>query len=366
MSGCCEPQKKGAFKIGVVISLTGVAEPLGRPEKNSIELLEKKINAAGGISGRKVDFLIRDDESEPQRASQLASELLTKNKVSAIIGGSITSCTMAMIPIAERNKIPLVSCAAGTDITTPPRKWVFSVAPPSSLVVEKLLSYIQENLGKNKIALLYDATAYGATAVNELETKAQERGITLVSKESYGSADVDMTRQLRKISATDAQVLIIWGTNPGPAYIARNARDLGIDIPLIGSHGIANMDFIQLAGSAAEGVVFPAGRLLIPEAIPQGTKQKAVVEEFRSEYKKAYNEEISTFAAHGWDAALLVTEVMKRGRTNSQQLRDEIEKTRELVGVSGIFSISKTNHCGLHVEDLVMIRIENGRWTLGE
>lgn len=354
---------KDFYKIGAVLSTSGPAAPLGQPEQRSLQLLEDKINKEGGIDGVKVKFIIEDDESDPAKASVATTKLIKQENVLAVIGSSSTGATLAMVPVATKEKIPQVCCAAGTKITQPVNKWVFRTPPSDSMAIEKVLQYLKNNLKVTKIAILHDSNAFGTGGADELRAKAPDSGIQVVAREQYGSTDTDMTAQLTKVKQTPAQAIVVWGTNPGPASIAKNMQQLNMTIPYVSSHGIANKKFIELAGPAANGVVLPAGRLLIPSSIPSGSDWRKAVDDFTALYKKTYGIDIDTYAAHGWDAGLIITDALKRAGNDPLKLRDEIEKTDKLVGVDGVYTYSPTNHDGLKVSDLIMIKIVNGAWT---
>ncbi len=362
----CGSQKvdatKVTYKIGAVLSLSGPAAPLGQPEQRSLMMLQEDLNSGAGVDGHKVEFIIEDDESQPEKAKAAITKLINQENVSAMIGSSSTGATLAMSPVAEQSKVPLVCCAAGTNITHPIMKYVFRTPPTDSMALTKVLEYLKAQK-LLKVAVLHDANAFGTGGADELSQKAPKYGVQVVARESYGSTDTDMTAQLTKIKGTDAQAIVVWGTNPGPASIAKNMQQLGMTIPYIGSHGIANKKFIELAGSAANGVVFPAGRMLIPSSIPAGSDWRNAVDNFVKAYKDKYNVEADTFAAHGYDAGLILTDAMKTAGTDPIAIRDQVEKTKGLVGIDGIYTYSPTNHDGLNTSDLIMIKIENGAWT---
>jgi branched-chain amino acid transport system substrate-binding protein len=354
---------KSVFKIGAVLSLSGPAAPLGIPEQNSLKMLETQMNAGAGVNGHKVQFIIEDDQSNPAMAATAINKLITQEGVSAMIGSSSTGATLAMVPVAMSAKVTQVCCAAGTAITSPVKMYVFRTPPTDSMAIDRVLAYLTKTLKVKQIAILHDANAFGTGGATELAAKAPKVGITVVANESYGSTDTDMTPQLTKIKQTPAQALVVWGTNPGPASIAKNMQQLGMTIPFIGSHGIANKTFITLAGTAANGVVFPAGRMLIPSSIPTGTAWRNAVDKFTADYKTAYGKDADTFAAHGWDAGLILTNAMKTAGTDKALIQSTVQKTKGLVGIDGIYNYSATNHDGLNVTDLIMIKIVNGQWT---
>jgi len=361
--GCSSKPSVSLYKIGVVLSASGPSAPLGTSEQNSIRLLESQINDQGGVDGVKVSFIIEDDQSDPAKASVAATKLITQDQVLALIGSSTTGATLAMAPIVEKNLVPLVSMAAGVKVTQPPQKWIFSVAPSDALVTQKVLIYLRDTLKVKTIAILHDANAYGTGGSDELKAKAPAYNIQIVADESYGSADTDMTPQLTKIQPTNAQALVVWGTNPGPASVAKNMQDLNMTIPFVGSSGIANQKFIELAGSAANGVVFAASKLIIPSSIPAGSAWAKSVNEFSAAYKKAYGVNIDTFAAHGWDSGNMVVNAIKSVGADSAKIQSELQSVTDYPGVDGVFTYTATNHSGLKVDALMMVKIVNGQWV---
>ncbi len=362
LAGCGGGGKAKAYKVGVIVSLSGTAAPLGQSEQRSINLLKDQLDESGGIDGGRVEFLFEDDQSDPLKATQAMNKLVTQEGVSAIVGSSTTGASLAMAPEALKKQVPVVCMAAGTKLTQPVQKWLFSVAPSDSLVMRKVLLYFRDDIKVKNVAVLYDSNAYGTGGAEEFKSAAPGYGIKVVASESYGSADTDMTPQLTKIAGTNAQAILVWGTNPGPASIAKNMQQLGIKLPFVGSSGIANKKFIELAGAGAEGVVFPASRIILPQTIKDEAWSKAV-SELSDRYRKKYNMEMDTFAAHGWDAANMVVNAMKKAGTESSAIRDEIEKTRDYAGADGVFTYSPKDHAGLKVDALVMVRITGGQWV---
>lgn len=354
---------KSVYKIGAVLSTSGPNSPRGQSEQRSLVLLETKVNDEGGVNGHKVLFVIEDDESDAGKAAVAANKLINQENVIALIGSSGTGPTIAMVPVVDQAQITQVCCAAGTNITHPVKKWVFRTPPTDSMAIDKIIQYLTKTLKVKKIAILHDTDAFWQGGADELKQKAPAAGIEVVDTEKYGSADTDMTAQLTKIKQTPAEALVVWGTNPGPAIVVKNMQQLGITIPFIGSQDIANKKFIELAGPEANGVVFPAGRLLIPSSIPSGSNWRKAVDDFSRLYKEKYQIDIDTFAAHGWDAGLIIVDAMKKAGTDSQKLRTQVEKTKGLVGIDGIYNYSTTDHDGLKVGDLIMIKVENGNWA---
>ncbi|MBC8017508.1 MAG: ABC transporter substrate-binding protein [Verrucomicrobia bacterium] len=354
----------GTIKIGGLFAVTGPASFLGEPEKKTLEMLVKDVNDKGGINGIKLEAVIYDTGGDATKAVQLATRLIKDDKVSVIIGPSTTGESMAVIPVAEKEKIPLVSCAAGIKITDPPKNWVFKTPANDHVAAEKILNYMAKQRQKS-IALLTVTDGFGASGREQIKTLAKQRGFTIVADEVYSPKDTDMTAQLTKIRGIKPDAIICWGTNPGPAVITKNVKQLGLKVPLYMSHGVASKKFIELAGAdAAEGVMLPAGKLAIYDVLPKNDPQYKLLKEYDQSYKKTYGLEASTFGGYAYDAFLLVTSAIRKSGTTSDQIRNGIEQTRKLVSISGIFNMSPKDHNGLDLSAFEMVKVTKGDWAL--
>jgi branched-chain amino acid transport system substrate-binding protein len=354
------------IRIGGLFSVTGPASFLGEPEKKTLELLAKDINSRGGVNGRMVELVIYDTQGDVTKAVQLATKLIKNDKVVAIIGPSTTGETMAVIPVVEKERIPLVSCAAGIKITDPPKKWVFKTPANDHVAGEKIFNYAAKLKQKN-LALLTVSDSYGASGREQLKALAAKKGFKIVADEVYSPKDTDMTPQLTRIRGFKPDAIICWGTNPGPAVVTRNMKQLGIKIPLYQSHGVASKKFIELAGAdAAEGVLLPAGKLAVYDLLPKNDPQLKVLREYDQMYKKAYGTEASTFGGYAYDGFQLVIGAVKKVGATPDQIRTGIEQTRKMVGISGVFTMSPTDHNGLNLSAFEMVRITRGDWALAK
>jgi branched-chain amino acid transport system substrate-binding protein len=352
------------LRIGALFAVTGPAAFLGEPEKNTLELLVKEINAKGGVKGQPVEAIIYDTTGDPTKAVQLATKLIKDDKVVAIIGPSTTGETMAVKPVTEKEKIPLVSCAAGIKITEPVNAWTFKTPANDHLAGEKILNYAVGK-GQKTFALLTVSDGFGASGREQLKVLADRKGLKIVADETFGPKDTDMTAQLTKIRAANPDAIICWGTNPGPAVVTRNVKQLGIKTPLYMSHGVASKKYIELAGAdAAEGVMLPAGKLAVFDKLPENDPQLKLLKEYDQAYRKAFGVEASTFGGYAYDAfQLIIGAVQKQGAT-TEQIRSGIEQTSKLVGVSGIFTMSPSDHNGLDLGAFEMVRVSAGDWVI--
>jgi branched-chain amino acid transport system substrate-binding protein len=272
-----------------------------------------------------------------------------------------------MKPITAKAEIPQIAMAAANSITDEaPIDWMWRVAPKDNLAVARALTYVSKELKLTKIAVLYDENAFGSSGMAEIERTKAEYGLEIVAKESYKTDEADLTAHLTKIKGANPEVLVVWGTNPGPAVAAKNLKQLGMTIPYVGSHGIANATFIQLAGDAAEGVVFPSNKVLLPESITD-PQQKEIVTKFMADYQAKYGSAPNSFAAHAYDGLTVLLEAIKAAKsTEPKAIQAQLDKLTTVPSAGGIFTYTATNHDGLAVSDMIMVKIQGGKWTLAQ
>ncbi len=349
--------------IGAIVSATGPASPLGEPERAALVMLEAEINKVG-ILGRPIKIVIEDDQSNPTEAVTAVNKLIQQDKVVAILGSSISASTLAIKPITEAAGMPLMALAASNKITEPPIDWTWRAPPRDALAVGAALGYIQNTMKLKKIAVLHDENAYGASGAADIAARAADFGLEIVATESYKTEDTDLTAQLTKIKGATPDAVIVWGTNPGPAVAAKNMKQLGMTQPFVGSHGIANKSFIDLAGDAAEGVIFPAGRLLVPDSFTDPA-QKAIVDQFVAAFTAVTGNPPPTFAGHAFGGLTLVLEAINRaGSTEAADIQKALNETKGVITPDGVYNYSPTDHDGLTPDDLTVVMIKDGTWVL--
>ncbi|MFC3109030.1 ABC transporter substrate-binding protein [Undibacterium arcticum] len=353
------------IKIGSVVSITGPAAYLGDPELKTLQLYIEKINAEGGVLGRKIELIHYDDGSEANKANGFTKRLIESDKVDLIIGGTTTGGSMAMIPLVEKAGVPFISMAAGVPIIEPAKKWVFKVAPTDRMAAEKVFADMKKR-GISKIGLLAETSGFGQSGAKETNAVAAKYGITIVASETYGPKDTDTTAQLTKIKgAPGIQAVFVFGAGQGPAVATKNYRQLSIDLPLYQSHGVASQEYIKLSGPAADKVRLPAAALVIAHELPANDAQKPVVTEYERTYKDRYKSDVSTFGGHGYDALMIaVNSIKKAGSTDKEKIRSAIEGTKGYVGTAGIFNMSASDHMGLDLSAFRLLEIANGKWNL--
>ena len=353
------------IKIGAVLSVTGPASFLGDPEKKTLEIYVNEINAKGGVNGQKLQLIVYDDAANADTARTFATRLVEEDKVVAVVGGSTTGSTLAMIPVFEEAQIPFISLAGAVQIIEPVRKWVFKTPHTDRMACEKIFADLKSR-NLTHIALISGTDAFGKSMRDQCVAVASKAGITIVTEETYGPRDSDMTPQLTNIkNKAGVQAVVNPGFGQGPAIVTRNYKQLAITLPLYQSHGVASKQFIELAGPAAEGVRLPAAAILIADKLPANDPQKPVVVNYTKTYQDRTKQAVSTFGGHAYDGLMILVQAMERAKsTDAAKVRDEIEKTKGFIGTGGIVNMSPTDHMGLDLSAFHMLEITNGDWTL--
>ena len=358
-------QAQEPIRIGSFLSVTGPAAFLGDPEQKTLELYVEKLNAAGGVLGRKLELVAYDSAGDAEKARTFAKRLIEQDKVDLIVGGSTTGETMAVVPLVEQAGIPFISLAGAVVIVEPVKKWVFKTPHSDRQACERIFVDMKAR-GTTRIALISGAGGFDKSMRAQCMQVAKAHGIEIVADESYGAGDTDMTAQLSKIKNTPGvQAVLNCGFGQGPAIVTKNYKQLGIAAPLYQSHGVASKGYIQLAGDAAEGVRLPAAALLVAEALPDSDPQKKVVLGYKRDYESRYKSDVSTFGGHAYDGLMIAVEALKKaGGTDKAKVRDAIESVRGFMGTAGAFNYSPTDHVGLDVAGFRMLEIRKGDWTL--
>jgi branched-chain amino acid transport system substrate-binding protein len=354
---------KDAVKVGALLAVTGPASFLGAPEAHTLEMLVADLNAQGGIDGHKVELVLKDTGGSPEKAISFARQLIEEHGVLAIVGPSTSGESIAVKAVAQEGKTILLSCAAAEVITTPLLPYVFKVAPKDRDAVEVIFRRMKK-LGITRIGLLTSNTGFGKAGKEQVERLAPEHGLQIAVNEVYDKAATDLTAEATKLKAAGVQAVLNWSIEPAQAIVIKNVRQIGLDVPIFQSHGFANVQYAKAAGAAAEGVMFPASRIVVAEALPASDRQKPVVAAYKKAYEARFNEDVSTFGGHAYDALAVLAKAVREVGTDREKVRSAIEGTRGLVGTAGVFNFSPADHNGLGADAFEMLVVRNGKFTV--
>ena len=374
--GCNKATSTATYKIGFLAAITGGASFLGEPERDAAVMLQKQLDDQGGIVGpdgkkHPVQILIHDTEGKGEVAITIAKKLINDDKVLAIVGTTTSGSSMALLPVMQEAQVPMVSMASSGSIVEPiaERKWIFKTAQNNAHTAPWQIRYVKA-LGITEVANFYVNNAYGEDGAQAIRDAASAEGVKIILEETFDAADTDMTAQLTRLKASGAQALLVTAITPAAPILTKQFREMGLTIPIVHNHGIGMKPFIDLAGQdAAEGVVFPMGKLVAISALPDSDPQKKVLSDFVRDFEASSGNTPSTFAGHAWDAVQLVLRGLEKlpgGLDLAQQrarLRDEIENVKGFVGISGVFNLSPQDHVGMSPDDVVVVRITGGEWV---
>ncbi len=354
------------IRIGAFLSVTGPASFLGDPELKTLEMYVDRINAEGGVIGRKLQLVAYDDAGDAEKARTFAKRLIEQDKVDVLVGGSTTGATMAAVPLAEQSGTPFISLAGAVVIVEPVKKWVFKTPHTDRMACERIFVDMQARK-LTKVALISGAGGFDKSMRAECLKVASKYSVQIVADETYGASDTDMTAQLTKLKGSGAQAVLNAGFGQGPAIVTRNYRQVGLTLPLYQSHGVASKEYIKLSGPAADGVRLPALALLVADTLPANDPQKAVVTAYKKAYQDKYKSDVSTFGGHAYDGLYLAVNAIKAaGTTDKAKVRDALEASKNFVGIDGVFNMSAQDHMGLSVHGFRMLEVKGGDWSLAK
>jgi len=356
------------YKVGAIFSVTGRASFLGEPEKKTAEMIAEEINKGGGINGHPLELIIYDDEGDATKCNVAMKKLINQDKVPVVIGPSTSGTSLAIVSVADKAQIPLISCAASKKIVMPVEKrhWVFKVAGSDIHVAQRIYDDMKKK-GITKVGIMTGTTGFGASGREELLAFAKDYGITIVADERYGPKDTDLTAQLTKIKGTDAQAIVNWSIGPTQILAVKNWRALGMDkLPLYQSHGFGNRKNIEQCGKDAEGVLCPLARGNIGRLLSSDHIQKTAVMTYTEAYETKYNEPVSSFGGHAWDSLHIAAKALEVVGPDRSKIRDFIENLTGFVGQHGVFNFSPRDHNGLCKDDLEMVVVKGGDWAIAK
>lgn len=365
------------YKIGFFASITGSGASFGMPQRDTAEMLAKQV--ADGITGpdgvhHALQFVIYDDESNPDTAASVARRLITQDEVDVVVGGSLTGNSMAAVPLATENQIAMVSLAATRSIIEDPntnqtRKWIFKTAQDNAQSAEWQALYLKAK-GITTVCDLYENTGYGQDCLAQTTKSLKAAGITVERSDAFERTDTQFP-QLTSVQASGCQVIVVGAIPPGASTVTAAAREMLPDVPVIEGHGVCNADFIKLVGESAEGIVTPCGRLMVADTLPDTDPQKPVVLKYIADFAAFTNgQSVSTLGGHVWDGVMWSVDAfksLKDGLSLAERrtaMRDYFENNiKNWPGIGGVFNVTPTDHLGLKYDALTFVKVADGKWT---
>jgi branched-chain amino acid transport system substrate-binding protein len=354
-------QEQEPLRIGAMIALSGPAAVFGVPAEHALRVLVENLGPRG-IGGHPVQLTVYDTEGNSTKAVQLFRRLVENDKVHIVLGPSTSGESLAVVPLANQMEVPNITFGGAEAITKPTTPYVFATSPTDRMVVENLLTEFRDKK-LDKVALIYSLDAFGQSGGTITKELAGQYGVTIVSEETFGPQDVNMSPQLIRIPNAQPKAMLIWSANPGPSIVMRNAVELAMTAPMYASYASGSRQFLAQTGAPAEGSFVPSYRIVSPETLSDSDPLKQPLITFAKLYRDRWNTDPDQTSGHSYDVILMLEEAMKTKQRplSRKALRDALE-TVKINGANGIRQLSAQDHRGLDKTTVVMMQARGGRW----
>ena len=356
-------QAHAQIRLGAIMSISGPGAAMGVGYKGAVDFFPAE------IAGLKVEYIVRDDATDANTAFTIAQKMISEEHIDAFIGPSLAASDAAVAPLANQAHIPMIAMAP-YEYDPAKQTYTFNDAQPLSLMVAAVFKYMQAH-GVKQIGYIGFSDGWGDQVLAATKQWSATDGMTILADERYARADTSTEAQALKLMSLHPDA-IMMGTSATPAALPVVAlRHRGFKGGLYGNHGIVSPAFIKVGGAAAEGVIAVTSPVVVYDQLPDSHPVKPVATAFMTDYTKKFGpQSVSPFAGYSYDAMLLLKAAipiaLKSGQPGTEQfrvaLRDALEATRGLVGVSGVYDMSPTNHNGQDERAAVLVEVKDGAW----
>ncbi|MEO8205734.1 MAG: ABC transporter substrate-binding protein [Chthoniobacterales bacterium] len=357
-TGC---KKAGApivdgIKIGEFTSLTGMNATFGQSSNNGSQLAVQEINAAGGVLGKPIQLIVEDTQSKPGETATIVHNLISKEHVVALLGEVASGRSLEAAPIAQQNKIPMISPASTNEKVTQTGDYIFRICFVDSFQ-GKVMSKFARSIGVKRVAILMDSSKDYSTGLAEsFKADFTANGGEVVAEQSYAVSDKDFHSQLTAIKSQNPEAIFLPDYYTEAPLIMLQARQLGIDVPFMGTDGWDSPELLSVGGSAVEGGYF-SNHFSHENGLPK-------VQQFVKNYKTKYGVEPDSLAGLGYDSVYILVDALKRaGSTDPVKLRDAIAATQNFDGITGLITLDANRNA---IKSAVIIRIQEGKFRFLE
>lgn len=354
--------------IGLMVSATGPTSAIGIPQKNTGDLLPRKIGETT------IEYISLEDGGDTTRAVQNAKKLLQENNVDALIGPSTTPNALAILDLVAEAKVPLLATVGTSSVVEPldaKKRWVYKTTQNDDLIAAALLKHMTKS-GIRRVGFIGFNDPYGENWLKVFSALAEKAGIQVVATERYNRTDSSVTGQALKLIGAKPDAILIAAVG-GPAVLPQaTLRDQGYKGPIYQTHAVATEDFIRLGKDKVEGTILAAGPMLVIDEIPDSNPTKKVAQGYIAAYQKQFGSTPATFGANTWDSGLLLERAIAvairtaKPRTEAFRvaLRDALEQEKEVIGCQGVFNMSPGNHNGMDERARVLVMVKDGKFRL--
>ena len=343
------------IKVGEFASLTGKEATFGQMSHHGTELAIDDINAAGGVLGKKLQLLTEDDQSKQGESKTIARKLIARDGVVALLGEVASGRSLEAAPVCQESHIPQISPSSTNPKVTEIGDYIFRVCFTDPLQGRVLARFAEQTLKAKRVAVLTDAAnTYSVGLATYFKAAFTNEGDVLVDEQKYSGGDKDFHAQLTTIKSDNPEAIFIPGYYTDVGLIARQARELGITVPLFGGDGWESQELISIGGDAVEGTYFST------HFSPEEPEPK--VQDFVNKFKAKYGSMPDAMAALGYDSAMLLADAFKRaGTTDGPKVRDALAATKDFPGIAGNITIDEHRDAK---KPLVIIEVTGGKFKL--
>lgn len=362
------PGALAQVRIGLMVSATGPTTAIGIPQKNTGELLPRKIGDAS------VEYIQLDDGGDTTRAVQNAKKLIAEDHIDALIGPSTTPNALAILDIIAEAKVPLLATVGTSSVVEPidaKRRWVFKTTQNDDLIAAALIKHMVKN-GVKTVAFIGFNDPYGENWYKVFGGLADKAGIRIVASERFARNDQSVTGQVLKMTSAKPDAVLIAAVG-GPAVLPQaTLHDQGYRGRVYQTHAVATDEFIRLGKEKVEGTVLAAGSMLVIDDVAAGDPIRTVALAYINAYEKQFGQRPATFGANTYDAGILLQQAipvaLKTAKPGTEAfrsaLRDSLEQERDVIGCQGVFNMSPTNHNGMDERARVLVVVRDGKFRL--
>jgi branched-chain amino acid transport system substrate-binding protein len=356
------------IKIGLMVSATGPTSAIGIPQKNTGDILPKKIGDAT------IEYISLEDGGDTTRAVQNIKKLVQENNIDALIGPSTTPNAFAILDVIAEAKVPMMATVGTSAVVEPldaKKRWVFKTTQNDDLIAAALLKHMAKN-GVKTVGFIGFNDPYGDNWLKVFSALGEKAGVKVVATERFNRTDQSVTGQALKMLAAKPDAMLIAAVG-GPAVLPQaTLRDQGFKGTIYQTHAVATEDFIKLGKDKVEGTVLAAGPMLVIDEIADSNPTKKVAQNYIAAYQKQFGGAPATFGANTWDAGLLleraIPAALKVAKPGTEAfrvaLREALEQEHEVVGCQGVFNISAANHNGMDERARVLVTVKDGKFRL--
>ncbi len=345
------------IRIGEYSSLTGTTATFGQSTDHAIQMAVDEINQSGGVLGRKIHVFVEDDQSKPEEAATAATKLINQNHVVAMLGEVSSSRSLAAAPICQASGIPMVSPSSTNPRVTQIGDHIFRVCFIDPFQGAVMAKFAADTLKLKKVAILVDVrNDYSVGLQTFFREHFRQLGGEVVSEQSYSEGDSDFHAQLTQIRSANPEAIYVPGYYTEVGTIARQARELGMSVSLLGGDGWDSPKLWEIGGDALNGCYF-SNHYSTDDPSP-------LVQKFVGDYKARYKQVPDALAALGYDAAKILVDAIRRaGSTDGPKVREALASTKDFQGVTGTITVNAERNA---VKPAVILKVDNGKYVLIE